>query len=60
MSQTHKAPKPGSTTGAPRWVKVSGIIVLVIVLLFVVAHLTGNGFGPGIHSMPTPQTAQQP
>jgi hypothetical protein len=32
-------------TGAPRWVKVFGIIALVLILLFVILHLTGHGFG---------------
>jgi hypothetical protein len=29
------------TTGAPRWVKVFGIIAIVLVVAFVVLHLTG-------------------
>jgi hypothetical protein len=41
----------GSTTGTPRWVKVSGIIVGVLVLVFLVLQLTGVGgeHGPGRH-----------
>ena len=36
--------------GVPRWVKVVGVVVLVLVLLFVVLHLTGNSLGgPGSH-----------
>ena len=31
------------TAGAPRWVKVFGIIVIVLALLFVILHLTGGG-----------------
>ncbi len=31
--------------GAPRWVKVFGIIVVVLVVAFVVLHLAGGGFG---------------
>jgi len=38
-------PDRGSPPSAPRWVKVFGIIVLVLVLLFVILHLTGGGFG---------------
>ena len=34
--------------GAPRWVKVSGIIFIVVVLLVVVMLLTGHG--PGRHT----------
>lgn len=32
-------------TGTPRWVYVFGIIVIVLVLLFVILHLTGGGLG---------------
>jgi hypothetical protein len=31
-----------STASTPRWIKLFGIIALVIILLFVVLHLTGN------------------
>jgi hypothetical protein len=39
-------------TGTPRWVKVAGIIALVLVLLFVVLLLfgKGGGHGPGRHT----------
>jgi len=39
----------GSTTGTPRWVKVFGIIVIVLVLLFAIKMLTVGG-GPGMHT----------
>lgn len=49
-------PDRGSTTGArsypgaPRWVKVSGIVALVLVLLIVIAMFVGGGnHGPGRH-----------
>jgi hypothetical protein len=37
--------------GTPRWVKVSGIVVIVLVLLVVVLHLAGavRDHGPGRH-----------
>jgi hypothetical protein len=38
-------PDPDDDTGTPRWVKVSGIIGAVLVLLFVIRHLTGGGLG---------------
>lgn len=45
-------PNPGSDTegnddasNTPRWVKVLGVIIVVLVLLFVIMHLTGGGFG---------------
>jgi hypothetical protein len=40
-----------STTGTPLWVKVSGIIALVVILLLVVLLLFGGaGHGPGRHT----------
>ena len=41
-----------STTATPRWVKVFGIVALVVVVLFVVVVLTGRGgeHGPGRHT----------
>jgi hypothetical protein len=60
MSQTNVGPDRGSTTstppGTPRWVKVLGIIAIVLILLFVVLHLTGNNLGcpppGGLHTPP--------
>jgi hypothetical protein len=31
--------------GMPRWVKVFGLIALILVLVFVILHLTGRGLG---------------
>jgi hypothetical protein len=50
-------PDRESTPGMPRWVKVSGIIVGVLILLVIVLALTGvlggqhgpEQFGPGQH-----------
>ena len=40
------------STGAPRWVKVSGIVVLALVILFVIVMVTGGGgHGPGRHAL---------
>ena len=43
------------TVGAPRWVKVFGVIALVLVALVVVLLLLGGGpgggHGPGRHGM---------
>jgi hypothetical protein len=33
------------TPPAPRWVKVFGIIGVILVLLFIALHLTGRGLG---------------
>jgi hypothetical protein len=43
-------PDRDSTTGTPRWVKVFGLIALVVVVLFVVVMLIGGGHGPGRHT----------
>ena len=48
---TGMAPHRAPDTGTPRWVKVSLIIALVVVLLLVLAKVTGAGgeHGPGRH-----------
>jgi hypothetical protein len=46
------------TTRAPRWARVSGIIVLVLGLLFVILHLTGHRRGG--HGRPTEHGMRQP
>jgi hypothetical protein len=46
---TDGGPDRGATTGTPRWVKVFGIIAIVLVLLFVILLLTGRGHGPARH-----------
>jgi hypothetical protein len=49
---TGVGPDRGSTAGTPRWVKVFGIIALVLILVFVILLLTGGGggHGPGRHT----------
>ncbi len=42
---TSVRPGPGATTGTPRWVKVFGIIALVVVLLFVILLFTRGPVG---------------
>jgi hypothetical protein len=49
MSQTHEDSDAGSTPSTPLWVKVFVIATLLLVLLFVILHLTGlspTGHGP--------------
>ncbi|MBI4496381.1 MAG: hypothetical protein HY689_00555 [Chloroflexi bacterium] len=48
--------------GTPRWVKVLGIIAIVLVLLVVVILFTGLGgqHGPGRHLPPIAHGVQQP
>jgi hypothetical protein len=43
--RTSAAHGRGSAPNTPRWVKVFGIVALVLVLLFVIVHLTGHGLG---------------
>ena len=42
-------PSPGSTMGTPRWVKVVGIIAVVLLLLLGIMMLIGGEHGPGRH-----------
>lgn len=56
---------PPPYPGAPRWVKISGIIAIVLVLLVIAALVTGVGgpHGPGRHlpsSSVTESGTQQP
>jgi ABC-type transporter Mla subunit MlaD len=45
------AEKETQTAGTPRWVKVFGIIALLLLLLVVIALLVGKGdHGPGRHT----------
>ena len=55
----HKNPKLdyNMRQQTPRWVKVFGIIALVLALLFVILHLTGRGLGghaSGCHGVQQP------
>ena len=46
-SNSDTGAKPGrrSPPSTPRWVKVVAIIALALVLLVVILHVTGRGFG---------------
>ncbi len=49
------------SNGTPRWVKVFGIIGLILVVLFVILHLTGNSLGGHTsHSNITEPGVKQP
>jgi hypothetical protein len=39
----------GSTTGTPRWLRVSAIVAVVLVVLVVVMLVIVGGHGPGRH-----------
>jgi hypothetical protein len=45
MAESHTRPDPEAPPSVPRWVKVFGIVFLVLVLVFVILHLSGNGLG---------------
>ena len=61
MSQTHIEHGRESPPNTPRWVKVFGTIVIVLILLFVILHLTGHSPMSHLHHMPpTQQGVQQP
>ena len=44
---TGMEPEQGPTSRTPRWVKVFGMIAVVLVLAIVVMHLTGRSFSHG-------------
>ena len=50
---TDAGPGRGATYRTPRWVKVFGIALLVLVLLMAIMHASGHGpghhMGPGQH-----------
>lgn len=51
----------GSTTGAPRWVKATGVIAVVLVVVVGVMLLTGGGsHGPGRHTGGQPPSSVTP
>ena len=39
----------GPTAGPPRWVKVTGIIALALIVLLLILLLAGGKHGPGRH-----------
>lgn len=48
MTEVPSGPGPRDDSddeAMPRWVKVSGAIFIVFVLVVIVLHLTGRGFG---------------
>jgi hypothetical protein len=40
-----------ATTGTPRWVKIFGVIALVVVVLIVVLLIIGGPHNPGRHAL---------
>lgn len=54
LGPDHQAP-----TGTPRWVKVFGILALILALLFVILMLAGGNHGPGRHLPPASAPSSQ-
>ncbi len=54
-------PEDESTIGTPRWVKVFGVIAIVVIVAFVVLMITGRGggHGPGRHTSAMGGAAQR-
>jgi hypothetical protein len=50
-------PLPDFDAGTPRWVKVAAVVALAVVVLIVIAILTGRHDGPSRHSAPDSGTA---
>ena len=46
---TRSGPNLDSPPSTPRWVYALGIIALVLVVLVVILHLAGGGFGSHMH-----------
>jgi hypothetical protein len=51
----HTKPDPETIPGTPRWVKVFGFIGLVLIVLLIILHLSGNSpfGGHGGHKSPS-------
>ena len=45
-------PLPDPDAGTPRWVKVAGLVVLAVIVLAIIAVVTGRHDGPSRHSAP--------
>lgn len=59
--ETGVRPTEDQPPSTPRWVKVSGIIAIVLILLFVIINLTGIGgnHGPSRHMPGAKQIEQE-
>jgi hypothetical protein len=55
---TDPPPERESITSTPRWVKVFGIITLILILVFIILHLAGGGMGN--HTPPIEHKMEQP
>jgi hypothetical protein len=60
MSHVEEKKGPGTAYNTPLWVKIFGIIALVLVLLVGIMLLSGGEHGPGRHMPPAEHSMQQP
>jgi hypothetical protein len=60
VSQLHNKSALDTPPAMPRWVKVFGAAVVLLVAIVVILHLTGNSLGPGMHGMPATHGMPQP
>lgn len=45
MTEPQKGPSRGSPPNTPRWVIILGVIFVLLILLVIILHLMGFGFG---------------
>jgi hypothetical protein len=43
MARTDSVSGGGTTPRTPRWVKMFGLVAVILVVAFLILHLTGNG-----------------
>ncbi len=60
MAHVEEKKGTGAAHSTPLWVKVFGIIALVLVLLVGIMLLSGGEHGPGRHMPPTEHSMPQP
>ena len=61
MSQTQSEGGPiRKQPPMPLWVKVMGIIILLVVVLFGITTLAGVQHGPNLHNQPAEHETQHP
>jgi hypothetical protein len=57
--QTGVARDRGPTGGTPLWVKVFGVIALVLIVLAAISLIAGVRHGPGLHGLPGDSGGQE-
>jgi hypothetical protein len=61
MIDPRSYPQSNGETGTPRWVKMFGIIAVVLVLLVIILmFIDGAEHGPGRHTRSIKHSVQQP